>query len=83
MILNKWNYEKHNYEDYEVPDYWNVVLASYDMEEIINCPHCGEELEYGQSYTSLEFHNSIGMGFSVCERCYEEEWTRRRKFKEN
>lgn len=82
MILNKWNYEKHNYEDYEVPNYWNVVLYSNDMEEIINCPHCGEEIEYGESYTSLEFHSHLGLGYSVCEECYNKEWDKRRKYRE-
>ena len=35
-ILNKWNYEKHKYEKYRVPDEWNVKIYADNMEEIIN-----------------------------------------------
>lgn len=82
MILGKWNYKTHKYDDYEVPDDWNVVLYSDDMEEVVNCPHCGKELLYGKTYTSKEIHNSFGLGFGVCEQCYNQEWDRRRKYEE-
>jgi len=78
MELRKWNYEKHEYEPYEIPDEWNCLLYSDDMEEVVNCPHCGKEIEYGETYTSLEFHNMFGLGFGVCEECYEKEWDRKR-----
>ena len=80
MILRKWNYETHEYEPYKIPDEWNVPLITYDMEEIVNCPHCGKELKYGETYTSKEIHNRIGFGFGVCSECYEEEWERRKKY---
>ena len=31
MILQKWNCKKHEYEDYEIPDNWNVKTYSRDM----------------------------------------------------
>ena len=77
MILQKWNYKKHKYEDYEIPDEWNVKTYGNDMEEIINCCQCGKKLKFGDSYTSLEVHTEIGFGYSVCEDCYEKEWKRR------
>lgn len=83
QTLAKWNYEKHEYDEYEVPKEWNVKLYSEDMKEIINCPHCGETLEYGNSYTSLEIHNYLGFGFAVCSKCYDEEWGRKRNASEN
>lgn len=77
MVLQKWNYKKHNYEDYKVPDNWNVKTYGNGMEEIINCAQCGKKLKFGDSYTSLEVHTGMGFGYSVCEDCYEKEWIRR------
>lgn len=77
MILRKWNYKKHTYESYEIPDNWNCKTFSIDMKEIINCPHCGRKLKYGDSYTSLEIHTDMGFGYGVCEKCYQNEWIRR------
>lgn len=77
MILRKWNYKTHKYEPYEIPDNWNCKTYSINMEEIINCPHCGRKLKFGDSYTSLEIHTDMGFGYGVCEKCYQNEWTRR------
>lgn len=81
MELRKWNYEIHEYNPMEVPDEWNVLLYTDDMDEIVNCPHCGKELPYGETYTSKEIHNWVGLGYGVCEECYEEEWKRRKKYR--
>lgn len=81
MELRKWNYETHKYDPIEVPDEWNIQLYTDDMEEIVNCPHCGKELPYGETYTSKEIHNWVGLGYGVCEECYEEEWKRRKKYR--
>lgn len=77
MKLNKWNYTTHTYEDYNVPANWNVKYYCDDLEEIVNCVQCGKELKNGDCYTSLEVHTDIGMGFSVCEECYNKEWERK------
>lgn len=76
MVLNKWNYEKQDYEPYEVPDDWNVKMYSNDMDEIINCCQCGCSVKYGECYTSKEVHNNFGFGYMVCEKCYDGEWVR-------
>lgn len=81
MKLRKWNYETHEYDPYEIPDEWNVPLTTY-LDEIVNCPHCGKELKYGETYTSKEIHNNVGFGYGVCSECYEEEWERRRKYRD-
>ena len=81
MELRKWNYKTHEYDPIEVPDEWNIPLYTDDMEEIVNCPHCGKELPYGETYTSKEIHNWVGFGYGVCEECYEEEWKRRKKYR--
>lgn len=74
--LNRWNYDKQTYEPYDVPDNWNVKCYSNDMDEIVNCPHCGKEVTYGSCYTSREIHTPHGFGYSVCEKCYDAERTR-------
>lgn len=81
MKLRKWNYKTHEYDPIEVPYEWNVPLYTDDMEKIVNCPHCGKELPYGETYTSKEIHSWVGLGYGVCEECYEEEWKRREKYK--
>lgn len=81
MEFRKWNYETHEYEPIEVPDEWNVSLYTENMDEIVNCPHCGKELRFGETYTSKEIHNWVGFGYGVCEECYEEEWKRRKKYR--
>lgn len=77
MILNKWNYKTHEYNNYVVPDDWNVKTYSRDMNEKINCAQCGRKIKIGDSYTSLEIHTNIGFGYGVCEKCYEKEWKRK------
>ena len=79
MILQKWNGKEHKYEDYEIPDEWNVKTYSRNMKERINCAQCGKEINFGDCYTSLEIHTEIGFGYAVCEKCYAKEWKRREK----
>ena len=42
-FLNRWNYETQKYDPYGVPDDWNVKSYSDDIDEIVNCPHCGKK----------------------------------------
>lgn len=77
-VLRKWNYKKQDYEPYEVPDEWKLILFTDDMDEITVCPHCGKEVAFGDTYTSMEIHTDGGFGYFVCKNCYEEEWKRRK-----
>ena len=43
------------------------------MSTIVNCAECGKEMQYGEGYTSGLIHTSGGMGYCVCESCYEKE----------
>ena len=79
--LNRWNYDKQIYEPYDVPDNWNVKSYSNDMNEIVNCPHCGKEVTYGSCYTSREIHTPHGFGYGVCEKCYDAERTRENEWR--
>lgn len=77
----KWDYPSHSYKMILIPTKYNVKTFSEDLEEIINCAQCYKELPIGECYTSLEIHSRVGFGYCVCESCYEEEWERRRKYK--
>ncbi len=79
MLLKKWNWLTQAYEDKVVPSDWNCKAFSTDMDEIIDCPHCGKRLTVGESYTSMELHTDKGFGYSICADCYEKEWQRRIK----
>ena len=82
--LYKWNYVSHEYIPIEVPAHWNCKTFSLDMNEKINCPHCGKKLKVGDSFTSLEIHEQcFGFGYCVCSDCYNKEWIRRKEFKDN
>lgn len=76
MKLRKWNNTTENYEDYIVPDEWNVPIYSENMNEIVNCIQCGEKVKFGDSYTSLEVHTQGGFGYGVCPNCHEKELRR-------
>lgn len=82
MILRKWDYSLHKYIPVELPDYYKIIHYTTDMNAITTCPHCRKRLKYGETYTSLEFHDEMGLGYHVCSKCYDEEWTRRRKAKD-
>jgi hypothetical protein len=71
--LSRWNPKTRVYEDYRVPDGWNVSCYEADMTAVVNCAQCGREVVYGETYTSLQVHTAMGFGFGVCEECYEEE----------
>lgn len=80
MKLNKWNYKTKEYDVVEVPEDYECKSYTDDMSEIVNCPHCGGKFMFGQCYTSMEFHTSMGFGYAVCESCYEQEVERRMRY---
>jgi hypothetical protein len=73
----RWNYTSHQYDLVELPDDWRISLFSETAGQPANCPHCGETVEPGCGYTSLEFHSCWGFGYVVCEDCYRLELDRR------
>lgn len=82
-ILHKWNYQKHDYEPYQVPDGLICLTYSEDMEKEVNCCQCFKKMKFGDCYTSLEVHSMpFAFGYAVCKDCYQEEWKRRKKERE-
>lgn len=73
MKLQKWNSMLHKYEDYEVPDDRQITLYSDVMNKLVQCANCGRWIHYGDGYTSRTIHTEIGLGYAVCEYCYDEE----------
>lgn len=81
MIIPKWNYMEHKYDDHIIPNDWNCKTYSDDLNEIINCAQCGSQLKIGDSYCSVELHVPVsGFGYCVCERCHNKELETRKKF---
>lgn len=75
--LKRWNWKKREYEDYEVPDNWFVATFAFDLDTAVDCASCGNGVPYGLTYTSMEIHTDMGIGYSVCHECHEEECKRR------
>lgn len=71
MKALKYNFKKHNYDEYELPE--GTILFTNDMNKICSCASCGTKIEYGKSYTSLKIHNETGFGYPVCHECYTKE----------
>lgn len=74
-MAQKWNWKTHQYEPYTLP--LNATMFSFDLEQMVACAGCGSYLKYRETFTSLEIHDSIGLGYVVCEKCHNEEWERR------
>lgn len=72
MTLRKWNYKTRKYEKFESPAKI-IFLYSENMELTIDCTNCATRLKNGDSYTSLTIHNELGLGYPVCEKCYNNE----------
>lgn len=79
-MVGRWNYETHEYDNYEPA--FPIKLYTEDMEEIVHCTNCGVLLPFGRCFTSRELHTPVGMGYPVCEVCYEQETERDRKYRE-
>lgn len=79
--MQKWDFKTHTYSPY-VPPKGVHILFSPNMELEINCTNCNDGLTYGQGFTSRTIHNTYGMGWPVCEKCYEKEWEDERKSKD-
>lgn len=72
ILLQKWNFDTHQYEPFESPARV-LSLYSEDMLQEVDCANCGKRMTYGDGYTSRTIHNHVGLGYPVCEDCYEKE----------
>ena len=74
--MKRFNYETRKYEEYNIPTNWRVGLYSRDLDKLIDCACCGKPLKIKDKYRSLEIHDETGEEYTVCKRCYKEEWVR-------
>lgn len=74
--MKRFNYKTRKYEEYNVPEGWNVGQYSIDLEEVINCAGCGSPIKIAEKYRSIEIHNEKGQEYAVCKRCFRDEWVR-------
>lgn len=81
-LYGKWDFAKHEYLPYEIPDEWHCPLVT-ELHERINCTSCGKIIEYGEAFTSRRIHTIVGFGYPVCESCYTEERAEEAKHKGN
>jgi hypothetical protein len=80
-LLRKWDYETHQYFPFISPAKF-LTLYSEDMELELDCACCGEHAVYGNMYTSRTIHNDSGIGFWVCEKCYNKELDEEDRFRQ-
>lgn len=83
MNIQKWNHKLRAYEPYKVPEGIRIALYCSDMNEIVNCAQCFKSMRYGDCFTSREVHTNVGLGYAVCEECYDKEWERERNADHN
>lgn len=82
MKVNRWNYKTHSYDEFEIDtDFFKVGIWFNNINEEINCVCCKRPVRYGDTYTSLEWHDNIGFGYCVCEECYDREHAMRKVYK--
>lgn len=68
----KWDFEKHEYHDAEIAD--TACTYSDDMDKVVTCASCGKKMLFGNGYTSRQYHTPYGIGYTVCQDCYNKEW---------
>ena len=77
----RWNEKEHKYEPFTVPSSYICRMYSDDMDLVVNCPHCGRKVLYGNGYTSCQIFESNGLfGYAVCPECHERELKERYEY---
>lgn len=71
MQVNKWDFEKHKYKKTKINDKCSKYEENLDT--IIKCANCNKDIKFGESFTSLQYHDNIGFGYGVCADCYKNE----------
>ena len=76
ITMRKWNFPLHEYEI--VKNEWSLILAPPES-TTTRCANCKESLLVDISYSSIQWHNNVGFGFPVCEKCHDAEFKLREK----
>lgn len=75
MKAFKWNPFEHEYSEYLLP--YGAAKHSSELVDYVACASCGRGVMYGLSFSSIEIHDDMGLGYAVCGRCHELELSRR------
>ena len=57
--IPRYNRLLHQYVDVKIPDDWYVSIFEQDMDKLVKCAQCGQEIRYGKGYTSQEYHETV------------------------
>jgi len=79
QLALKWDFSREKHDSVRISESCCSYCA--DMTEMVTCPQCGSMLEFGDSYTSLQYHTSGGIGYAVCKDCHEKEIEEMKKAK--
>lgn len=77
MIVNKWNFKTKEYEQVTIPKEYHVSTYEGSLDAKVVCPSCLKEITFGDSFTSIKYHDLLGFGYCVCEKCYNNEMAER------
>nr|DAM37585.1 MAG TPA: cysteine-rich protein [Caudoviricetes sp.] len=78
-MARKWHCKTRKYYDYLLPA-GSVLLVELDKK--VSCAECGVQFTFGGMYASRFIHNHVGMGYAVCESCYNRELEEEEKYKD-
>ena len=73
----KWDFETKKYRPCYLPG--KATLIEKRLDKVIECASCKTKLLYGNAFTSRTIHNSMGLGYCVCMKCYEDDWEKERE----
>lgn len=71
MTAYMWDFGRHAYDLVELPEGCSTYRDDFD--ELVTCPGCGGRLRFADTYTSRRFHDRVGFGYGVCEKCHDQE----------
>lgn len=73
----KWSFKTKSYRPYLLPE--KATLIEKVLNQTIECASCKTKILYGNAFTSRTIHNSMGLGYCVCSKCYEDDWENERE----
>ena len=81
-MIQKWDPAARKYNPYQPPAGY-ITLYETDMGKPFSCAGCGKKIIFGEGYSSLQIHNGMGMGYSVCESCHDAELKEELRYRNN
>ena len=70
-------YDRKTKKEFEYEPPKGARMYVEDLDSIICCASCGRKVVAGDTFTSFEIMNDLGLGYLVCEKCYEKEFETR------